>query len=359
MNHLLLGTRKGLVVYQLKNKKWTYQTVHFMGIAVSLVYVDERTNTWWACLDHGHWGIKLHRSTNHGQDWTELAAPKYPEGMEVKDGVPASTRYLWAMSHGGSDQDGKLWIGTEPGGLFVSHNNGDQFELVESLWNEPSRKEKWFGGGRDHAGIHSVVVDPNNSAHLYVGISCAGVYESIDGGANWAVRNKGLRADYLPDPFTDVGHDPHLLVACAKKPEVMWQQNHCGIFKSDDAAMNWQDVSSKDGPANFGFAIAVDNNNPDRAWVAPCISDEIRVAVNNTLCISRTDDGGQTWTDFRNGLPQEACFDIVYRHCLQTNENWAVFGTTCGNLFMSDDHGESWNALNHFLPMIYSITFAQ
>ncbi len=358
--NLLIATRKGLAVYQQKNGNWQLRDIHFLGIPVSIAYADPRTGTWWACLDHGHWGVKLHRSDDHGKNWKELPAPKYPDGYEVKEGVPASTKYLWAMTHGGADHPERMWIGTEPGGLFVSNDGGRQFELVESLWKHPSRVESWFGGGRDYAGIHSIVVDPRDSDHLYIGISCAGVFESNDGGATWAVRNKGLRADYLPDPHAEVGHDPHLLMACAKDPDVLWQQNHCGIFNSFDGGQQWHDVTDQQGgPANFGFAIAVDHNNPNRAWVAPSVSDEIRVSVGNSLCICRTDDGGKTWQNFRNGLPQEACFDIVYRHALVANDDWLVFGTTCGNLFASNDFGESWNCVNNYLPMVYSIAFVE
>ncbi len=356
---LLLGTRKGLVVYQKKNNNWSLRDTHFLGIPVSIAYVDKRNGCWWACLDHGHWGVKLHRSMDKGQTWEERTAPKFPEGYEVKPAVPASVKYLWAMSQGGVEDNNKLWLGTEPGGLFVSNDNGNQFDLVESLWQHPSRVEEWFGGGRDFAGIHSVVVDPRDSNHIYVGISCAGVFESRDSGATWTVRNKGLRADFLPNPYSEIGHDPHILLACAKNPDVLWQQNHCGIFRSTDAGENWKDITDKNGgPANFGFAMAIDNNNPARAWVAPVISDEIRVAVDNSLCICRTDDGGVTWKNFRKGLPQETCFDIVYRHALVSEGETVVFGTTCGNLFISENAGESWDVINNYLPMIYSIAFA-
>jgi BNR-Asp box repeat len=358
-NLLLLGTRKGLVIYEKKNNVWQFRDIHFMGIPVSIAFQDERTHIWWACLDHGHWGVKLHRSKDHGKNWEELSAPKFPEGYEIKPGVPASVKYLWAMSHGGLDKSNRLWLGTEPGGLFVSHDGGERFELVESLWQHPSRQEGWFGGGRDYPGIHSILVDPRDSDHLYIGISCAGVFETKDAGATWMVRNKGLRADFLPDPFADMGHDPHILLACAKHPDVLWQQNHCGIFNSHDGGQQWNDVTDKNGgAAKFGFAMAIDNHNPARAWVAPSVSDEVRVAIGNSLCICRTDDGGESWKTFREGLPQEACFDIVYRHALANSGENLAFGTTCGNLFVSADFGESWKAINNYLPMIYSVAFA-
>ena len=356
-NTLMLGTRKGLVTYQRNGAGWNLKDTSFLGIPVSLTHVDSRNGDWWACLDHGHWGQKLHRSIDQGNTWEEIEAPKFEEGMEIKEGVPASVKYLWAFAEGGPDHESTIYIGTEPGGLFQSQDGGASFSLVESLWNHPSRKDHWFGGGRDHPGIHSIVVDPRDSNHIYVGVSVAGVFETRDGGKTWEVKNKGLRADFLPDPQAEVGHDPHLLVACPSQPEVLWQQNHCGIFRSVDGANIWEDVTQKDGPAKFGFAVAVADNNPDQAWVVPAISDEVRVAVDNSLCVCRTDDGGKSWQDFRAGLPQKDCYDIVFRHALDINGDTLCFGTTTGNLFLSNDRGETWECLNSSLPMVYSVAF--
>ncbi|MCB0619974.1 MAG: hypothetical protein KDC43_09100 [Saprospiraceae bacterium] len=356
---LLLGTRKGLVVYRHQNGQWAMQDVHFPGVPVSIAYADERNGVWWACLDHGHWGVKLHRSADRGANWEEVTAPAYPEGAEIKPGEPAHTRYLWAMQQGGRRHPDRLWVGTEPGGLFRSDDGGREFQLVESLWNHPSRENNWFGGGRDHAGIHSVVVDPRDENHVYVGVSCAGVFESVDAGKTWAVRNKGLRADFLPDPEAEVGHDPHLLVASPANPDVMWQQNHCGIFRSVDGGRLWTDISEKDGPASFGFAIAVADDDPDQAWVAPAVSDMHRLAIDRSLCVCRTDDGGKSWKTLRHGLPQGHSFDIVYRHALACSGDGLAFGTTTGNLFFSADRGERWQVINNYLPMVHSVLFVE
>jgi photosystem II stability/assembly factor-like uncharacterized protein len=354
---ILLGTRKGLIAYRRSNDCWAVENLSFEGSPVSIAYCDPRNGTWWACLDHGHWGVKLHRSRDRGRNWEEVSAPAYPEGEEITDGVPAATRYIWSMNHGGTKYHSKLWLGTDPGGLFMSEDGGSSFRLVESLWKHPSRKTGWMGGGRDQPGIHSIVVDPRNEDHLHIGISCAGVFETQDGGRSWEVRNKGLRADFLPDPASNIGHDPHILVAAPTNPDMLWQQNHCGIFRSVDGGLNWQEVSQPAGPARFGFAITVADDDPEQAWVAPADSDLVRTAIKGALCICRTDDGGKNWKELRKGLPQKDCFDIVYRHALASSGDTVAFGTTTGNLFFSPDKGENWQTLNNYLPMIYSVQF--
>lgn len=355
---ILLGTRKGLIAYQFTNGLWTQEIFSFAGIPVSIAYADERNNTWWACLDHGHWGVKLHRSFDRGKSWEEVPAPMYPEGEEIKDGIPASTKYIWAMNHGGYNHPDRLWLGTDPGGLFLSEDGGNGFDLNKSLWSHPSRKTGWFGGGRDNPGIHSIIVDPRDSNHIYIGISCAGVFESVDGGNTWMIRNKGLKAEFLPNPDQETGHDPHLLVASPSDPDILWQQNHCGIYRSTDGGKQWNEISEKTGPANFGFAISVADDNPDQAWVAPAASDENRIAINGALCICCTTDGGKTWIQQRNGLPQSGCYDIVYRHALASSGDTVAFGTTTGNLFFSADRGDTWQIISNYLPMIHSVQFA-
>jgi photosystem II stability/assembly factor-like uncharacterized protein len=356
---LILGTRKGLFILELSNGEWNVTRTAFAGAPVPYAMRDHRTGTLWASIDHGHWGQKLHRSDDGGERWEEVTAPKYPEGEELKDGVPAATRYLWVLAPGGDDEPNRFYIGTEPGGLFRSDDAGRTFSLVESLWNHPSRKDQWFGGGRDYPGIHSVWVDPRDSRRVLTAISCAGVFETTDDGASWNPRNRGLRADFLPNPDAEVGQDAHYMTACASHPDVLWQQNHCGIFRSTDGATSWQQISQEGGPAHFGFAIAADEHNPDTAWVVPAESDERRMAINGALCVSRTTDGGATWTTLRNGLPQENCYDVAFRHALDNSGDRLAFGTTTGNLFVSDDRGDTWNCIGNYFPPVYSVRFVK
>lgn len=353
MTTLLLGTRKGLIVYEKIGNDWKLAATHFIGIPVSMVLTNNLD--WWAFLDHGHWGVKIHHSSNKGGSWRELQAPVYPKGEEVKDGIPANLRYIWAAAQA----ENKVWLGTDPGGLFETSDAGETFRLNRGLWDHSSRKEGWFGGGRDQPGIHSVCIDPRDKDHIYIAISCAGVFETKDGGQTWCPKNKGLKADFLPDPNAEIGQDPHLLVMSQSNPDVLWQQNHCGIFRTTNGGESWDDVTDYDGVANFGFTIVSHPENEQQAWVVPGVSDGVRVAVDQKLQVCRTDDGGNTWKSFSKGLPQEGCYDIVYRHCMDFNGSEMVFGTTTGNLFVSSDLGESWDCISNYLPMVYCVHFTK
>lgn len=369
MQRIVLGTRKGIVIFELIRDQW--QIVHhgFRGIRVSIVFLDHRTGHLFACLDHGHFGNKLFRWDNYAECeeikglkpddvWKDIGAPTYPEGAKLPNGNDAVLTYQWAMAAGSDQQPGRIYVGSEPGGLFVSDDNGDNFEINLGLWDHPSRLNEdlpWFGGGLDQAGIHSICVDPRDDRVIRVGISCAGVFLTEDGGENWRPTNTGCSAEFLPDPNSEVGQDPHLLVQCASDPKTLWQQNHCGVYVSRNDGMTWEKVSETEGIVNFGFAVAVDSENPDVAWVVPAESDQVRIAVDNAFCVSRTDDGGKTWQSFREGLPQVGCFDFSYRHGLIYRDNELVVGTACGSLYHSGDRGETWRELSMQLPPIYCV----
>lgn len=110
------------------------------------------------------------------------------------------------------------------------------------------------------------------------------------------------------------------------------------------------------GP-HFGFVVAVDPSDGKTAWVIPAESDEVRAAVARKRRVCRTNGGGETWQEFRGGLPQENCFDFAFRHCLDLEGDCLTVGTACGSLCISTDRGENWQTVGSHLPPIYSVRF--
>jgi photosystem II stability/assembly factor-like uncharacterized protein len=361
---ILVGTRKGLFLYERNQGKWSVGQTAFLGAQVPMVLHDPRDESFYAALNHGHFGSKLHRSKDGGRTWSEITAPAFPpkpadapEDRCPMRGIPIpwNVELIWSLETGGPDQPGVLWCGTIPGALFRSTDHGRSWEFIWSLWNKPQRK-KWFGGGYDYPGIHSIWVDPRDSRRVILGISCGGVWVSEDNGETWQNRAQGMRASYLPpdqggDP--DI-QDPHRLVQCPGAPDHFWAQHHCGIFKSTDNLKSWQAVEPV-APSGFGFAVAVHPREPDTAWFVPAIKDELRIPVDGKLVVNRTRDGGRTFTACAEGLPQELAYDLVYRHALEVapDGNQLAFGSTTGGLWFSEDQGDTWETLSAHLPPIY------
>ncbi len=384
---LWVATRKGTFRVAKVDGRWQPKLSGHPGVSVNFVARDPNSGRLWALLGHGHWGAKLSISDDDSATWRDNEAQiKFPEGaryltqdmfedLDSEHGVgwklltkKATVLKLWVIGFGG---DGAIHVGTIPGGLFTSRDGGKSFELNLPLWNHESRggdlfqgdgtgETKWFGtpaseGGEFAPGIHSIVVDPRDPKHLYVAVSTAGVIESLDGGLTWRSRNKGMILDHTPDGEAEWGHDTHFIECCPAAPEHIWQQNHVGVYYSADGAATWRKVSRPEQGVHFGFPVAVDPKDGRRAWLVPGHSDQQRMTIDGGLFVARTDDGGESWQQQRVGLPQQSAYDVVYRHALAAGEGVVAFGSTTGNLYVSEDGGASWQTVGNNLPPIYAV----
>jgi hypothetical protein len=354
---LLVATRKGLFTFHHSAASgWQAGPPAFLAEPVTAVLRDPRDGAIYVALKLGHFGCKMHRSDDDGASWTELPAPAYPVQAEN----PAALDMIWTLAAGGADQPGLIWAGTLPGGLFVSRDRGESWNLIESLWNRPER-EKWFGGGYDHPGIHSILVDPRDSNRLTIGISCGGIWKSDDCGESWRQAGQGLRSDYLPPELAHdpVSQDPHHLCACAGSPDTIWCQHHNGIFVSRDGGESFTEFHDV-APSVFGFPVAVHPSDPDTAWFAPARKDEYRVPVDGRFVVTRTRDGGGSFEILSSGLPDGLSWDLVYRHGLVVDADGRTLamGSTTGNLWVSPDGGDGWTQIHAHLPPIAQVLFA-
>lgn len=364
----LIGTRKGLFTLSANGSRPSLTGPSFPGVPVTNAVRDPRDGALYVSLDHGHFGVHLHRSDDAGASWAEIAAPDYPpkpDGMSDRNPmsqqeIPWTTRLGWVLEPGHPDEPGVMWCGTVPGGLFRSDDRGDSWRLVESLWDLPARS-KWFGGGYDDAGIHSISVDPRGPGRLLVGVSCGGAWRTDDGGESWHVAAQGMRANFMPpdlagDPDTQ---DPHRIVRCLAAPDVLWTQHHCGIFRSTDNGDSWHEVDEA-GPSTFGFATVVHPHDPDTAWFVPAVDDEVRLPVDGRFVVTRTRNGGETFDVLRDGLPEGPAFDLVYRHGLDVDASGEhlLMGSTTGSLWWSANAGDTWELVSAHLPPIHSVRFA-
>lgn len=354
---LLVATRKGL--FRIDPDAATLPAPDFLAQPVSAVLHDPRDGAIYAALALGHFGVKLHRSDNGGKSWTELPAPAFPAAKGDVEKAPA-VELIWTLVPGGSDQPGRLWAGTIPGGLFRSDDRGASWSLVESLWNVPER-EHWNGGGFDKPGIHSFHVDPRSSRKLTLGVSTGGVWRSADDGATWQIVGKGLRAAYMPPEMAHLlaAQDVHRLAHCRAAPDAIWCQHHNGIFRSLDGGETFTEITDV-RPSVFGFAAVAHPKDPQTAWFVPAVKDECRVPVDGRLVVTRTTDGGRTFTSLSNGLPQGASYDLVYRHALDIDGagQRLAMGSTTGNLWIGEDGGEMWRLVSAHLPPVAQVAWA-
>lgn len=354
---LYVGTRKGLFILVRKNGGWDIDETKFLGEPVSAVYSDGQTTL--AALDLGHFGPKLWRREGDGE-WQEMQVPTFPKKPDDADDDPHpwSVGRIWNINPAG--KDGAFWAGTMPGGLFRSDDNGATWTLNDALWMMPDRR-KWMGvAGGEQPGLSSVLVDPKNADKLTIGVSCAGIWQTEDGGVSWTNIGDGFDNEYMPP---DQRHDPiaqdiHQIAHCKAHPEVIWCQHHSRIYRSTDYGMTWSPLEDAK-PSGFGFAVVAHPQDPDVAWFVPAIKDEQRFPVDAKVVVSRTRDGGKTFDVLDRGLPARHAYDLVYRHALDVDATGMqlAFGSTSGGLWISADGGEIWTAPDCRLPPVACVRF--
>ncbi len=358
---LQIATRKGLFTYQRNDSGWHHASTAFLGHPVTMMLTSPDGQVVFAALNLGHFGVKLHRSSDGGKTWTELTPPQFPkvEGGEKDDAAP-SVNQIRCLEWADSKNPRAVWCGCAPAGLFYSPDLGDTWSLNDSLWNMPER-ERWFGGGTVDTAMHAICVDPRSTDRVAVAVSCGGVSLTEDGGKSWSVAGHGMRSDYTPpdqeeDPVTQ---DVHMMVQSPTSPEIYWVQHHNGIFRSTNDLESWHEITN--APVSvFGFAVAVHPKDPNTAWFVPAQKDEARFPVDGKVAVQRTRDGGKSWEELRGGLPQDNAFDLVYRHRLAVDETGdsLAMGSTTGAVWTSDSGGDDWALLSAHLPPVYAVRFA-
>jgi len=355
---VLVGTMKGLFVFRSGPDRARFERggPYFPGHAVYAAAYDRRGDRQriWAAATSMHWGALLNHTDDFGATWTtpEVPTVRFPEGTKALQNI-------WQIAPGRAEEPDVLYCGVEPAALFESRDNGKSFALVEGLWQHPHR-EKWQPGGGGLC-LHTVVVDPARKGGITVAISTGGVYRTDDGGRTWTARNKGVRAQFLPDPYPEFGQCVHKIARHPSRPDRLYLQNHWGLYRSDDGGDSWQDIAHG-VPSDFGFCMAVHPHDSETAYIVPLESDGFRCTPEGKLRVYRTRDGGGSWQPLSEGLPQRDAFETVVRDAMGTDQEQRAgiyFGTRSGKLFASRDDGESWTALAQGLPPIVSVRAAR
>jgi photosystem II stability/assembly factor-like uncharacterized protein len=236
-------------------------------------------------------------------------------------------------------------------------------------WNDHPSWETWAEwpeeGTPDGSMLHSVIVDPRDAAHLYLGLSGGGVFESTDGGQGWEPLNAGCEATFLPDPEADFGHDPHCVRLHPLRPDRLYQQNHCGIYRLERPSRRWERIGDNmpREVGDIGFPIELHPRDPDTAWVFPMDGTDVwpRTSPDGRPAAYVTRDAGDSWTRADGGLPSTAWYTVKRQAmCVDARDPVGVyFGTTSGELWASRDEGATWASVGQHLPEIYSVEVAE
>jgi photosystem II stability/assembly factor-like uncharacterized protein len=376
---VFVGTQKGGFIFESneKRKRWKAGDIQFKSWNVMHIQMDPRDQRLHAATSHFVYGPATHYSDDRGQTWTQ--AKQVPVlGRASQSGRPASTVEeafrseggesikeqpekmikVWNIKPGRVTEPNVLYAGAQPASLFVSRDRGETWELNESLYDHPQRGQ--WNPGAGGLTLHPMLLDPMKPQRMYIAVSAAGCYRTDDGGQTLTPHNKNVRADFMPNKFPEFGQCVHKMVMHPSMPNLLYQQNHCGVYRSDNSGEDWIDIGEGKLPSRFGFPVAVHPTDPRTVYVALEESDEFRMSVDGKFSVWRSRDMGESWERLTKGLPERAHL-VVLREAMATDtfEDAGIYvGTHTGQLFYSRDSGDSWDLLADFLPPIQSVEAA-
>lgn len=373
---ILVGTTKGVFLISGDQHRtgWKVNGPYCDVWPINHVIADPATGELWAGGGGDMHGAGVWRSSDEGETWEvarlttgmmdEWAAndPGFAAIINWQDEpLPFTDEFsqIWSL---GFAHD-TLYAGTKPASLLASHDRGKTWERVSGLTDHPSAKD-WDPGAAGLV-LHTVVSDPADAGKLWVGISAAGVFSTEDGGKTWERRNRlsnaeGCDRNNHPAAPSDgeTGHCVHNMVRAPGSGDLLYQQNHHGVWRSADGGRSWDDIT-QGLPSTFGFPICVHPRDANTIWTVPLNSDgDGRFPPDAAAAVWRSSDGGNTWQDLRDGLPQESCFYTVLRQAMTRDERDPVglyFGTNTGSVFSSLDEGDNWQEIARHLPTILSV----
>lgn len=376
---VLVGTTKGLFLLSSDKgrKEWSVKGPLCEGWPINHAIGDPATGALWAAGGSDWHGAGVWRSRDGGESWTlaKLSTGQMDDWAANDAGFaqmigwkPSETPFgkdvsqVWSLHHAG----GVVYAGTKPATLAASHDGGETWTRVDGLTDHPSRPD-WNGGAAGLV-LHSIVSDPANPAKLWVGISAAGVFATEDGGTTWDRRNRLSNEDHAHHDHPaapkggETGHCVHNMVRAPGNSDLIYQQNHHGVFRSTDGGRSWDD-RTEGLPSTFGFPIAVHPRDPNTVWVLPLNGDMLgRFPPDAKAAVWRSRDGGENWDDMRKGLPAKDCFFTVLRQAMATDRAepaGVYFGTNSGSVFATNDEGDSWSEIARHLPTVLSVETVQ
>jgi photosystem II stability/assembly factor-like uncharacterized protein len=349
---LLVGTRKGCFVLESDDRRdWNVRGPYCDGWPIYHAVHDADSGSIYAAAASEWHGSGVWRSGDLGETW-QLSS----EGLSY-DGTDQKLSKVSGLTAA----HGRVLAGAENAGVFQSRDGGATWSLLSTLDGQPGRPD-WNDPGMQppgHLGLPAVLPHPDDPEHFWAVVQGIGIFETTDDGGSWTPRNKGLRADW-PRPHDEVGFCVHKLVMSPVDTNRMYQQNHCGMHRSDDGGLSWVEIT--DGlPTDFGFAAAAHPHDRDTFYVIPLDPGHGRVMPDGHAAVWRTRDAGSTWQRLDKGLPaQDAHLGVLREGMAIDGEDvpGLYFGTSTGQVFASADEGDSWSEIASYLPGISSVEVA-
>jgi photosystem II stability/assembly factor-like uncharacterized protein len=328
---LYIGTVEGL--YQAEPANGTYKTrslgLQGQGALRSPVVVDwHDPRRVYAATSRGG----VFRSDDRGQSWREINS-----GVLYKE--------AWSLVQ--HPTTGELVLGTGPSSVFKSHDGGDSWVDCEQLRSLPETIDWTFPQPPHVSHVKGLALCSGDPLLIFGAIEEGWLIRSKDGGKSWENIKEGTEFDshsvaVMPD-------DPSVVIATSGK----------GFYVSEDGG----DHFSKTGAGLNHRYMAQAAFHPSKPKVFFTAAAAVpppfwRRPEGADTAFYRSEDRGASWTRLEGGLPEY--FKVAPRAVAGDPEdsNSFVFGMTGGNVWMTDNGGDSFREVVTGLPQVMSLRVA-
>jgi photosystem II stability/assembly factor-like uncharacterized protein len=325
---VLVGTREGIVTIQRNagGSGWHVAQRALTDRHIHAIIAEPTSGTLFAGAHKGG----LFASSDGGKTWVERNS-----GLNEND--------IYSLAAATVDGTTRIYAGTEPAHLFVSDDLGESWRELPALRSVPGT-EKWSFPAPPHIGhLKHINFDPRDAKTVYASIEVGGLLRSNDAGETWTV---------IPGMYEDV----HRTVINPAQPGRIYVTGGDGVYATSDAGASWEHWTTRESElGGYPDVLVFDQNDPNLMFIAAaqCSPGEWRKSHFAGARVSRSRDGGKTWEVLTGGLPDRLQASIEAM-CLEQNGKSAtiLFATTAGEVYYSDDEGETWSiAVNGLAPI--------
>jgi len=324
-DEVLVATADGIVALKRSGGEWRESRRMLQGKHVGSIAIEPTRGVIFAGVHEGG----LWASEDGGQTWE-----RRDSGIEQDD--------FYGLNCVQAGDEVRVYAGTEPAHLYVSTDFGKSWTELRSLLDMPSR-EKWTFPAPPHEGhVKNIVFDPSDPNTIYAGVEVGGAFKSTDAGKTWT-------------EMSGFYEDVHRLMTAAGRPNDVYMSTGRSLYHSVDKGGTWQEMPLPENRIAYPDALVILPKQPDVMFTAGASGSpgSWRTTKDANAAIARTRDAGQTWEYLAGGLPGHLRGNVEGMTMNAFPGGFElVAGTTDGDVFFSENEGETWTTIGQSLPPV-------
>lgn len=252
----------------------------------------------------------------------------------------------------GREEDGitTLYVGTEPAHLFRSVDLGKHWRELPAI-RAIEGVERWMFPAPPYLGhVKQIAFHPKHKDTMLVCVEQGALLRTTDRGMSWTE----LDAFHAPERHKCY-KDVHRLRISPANPHLMYMTGGDGFFRTEDAGETWAELTDSSRRVKYPDALHLSPGDDRTLFMAGAGSDPATWPERQTAdaSIMRSDDGGGTWQQLTNGLPQSLHGHVAALSMHVSDSAFELFaGTGDGELFASYDGGQHWQIIGDRLPAV-------